>query len=68
LIAAIITTPFNTATPKSAIKLTADCGLRIADLLVPRTLPFLWRLLQEIVHRLSSAIRNPQSAIDPFGS
>src|SRR5262245_47827649 len=46
----------------------ADCGLRIADLLSPRILLLLRRLLRETVHPPSirnpqSAIRNPQSAI-----
>src|SRR6266498_1582808 len=46
----------------------ADCGLRIADLLIPRNLLLSQRLLQETGRLLSirnpqSAIRNPQSAI-----
>src|SRR5215510_12619140 len=39
----------------------ADCGLRIAELLSPRILLSLQRLLRETVNQLS--IRNPQSAI-----
>jgi hypothetical protein len=38
-------------------------GLRIADLLIPRILLLLWRLLSETSHHYQSAIRNPQSAI-----
>jgi len=53
--------------------LIADCGLRIADLLISSTPLLPWRLLHEIVHQLSirnpqSAIRNPQSEIEEFNT
>jgi len=40
-----------------------DCGLRIADILIPRILHLLCRLLLETSHNYQSAIRNPQSSI-----
>src|SRR6266545_933986 len=42
---------------------TPRSGLRIADLLIPRILLLLCRLLPETSHNYQSAIRNPQSAI-----
>src|SRR5215813_5301183 len=51
-------------------KQSFDCGLRIADLLIPRILLLLRLLSRETVHPLSirnpqSAIRNPQSSVAP---